>query len=279
MLIDWFTVSAQALNFVVLVWLMKRFLYKPILHAIDAREKHVAAELADADATRAEADKERDLFQQKNEAFEQTRVALLAQATEEAEAERTRLGDEARESVAALRAQREQTLRDDAHDLSQAIGRRARDEVFSVARRALMDLSGTSLEERMCEVFIRRVRQMESRAKACLDASLITASGSVLVRSAFDLAAPQRTAIHRALDETFSGEVQLRFETSPSLIAGIELVTNGQKVAWNVEDYLGSLEESVGELLGQPSPSLPEDTSEAVAVSNEGADEQQPQPA
>ena len=42
MLIDWFTVGAQALNFLILVWLMKRFLYKPILHAIDAREKRIA---------------------------------------------------------------------------------------------------------------------------------------------------------------------------------------------------------------------------------------------
>ena len=42
MLIDWFTVAAQALNFLILVWLMKRFLYKPILHAIDAREERIA---------------------------------------------------------------------------------------------------------------------------------------------------------------------------------------------------------------------------------------------
>jgi F-type H+-transporting ATPase subunit b len=55
MLIDWFTVGAQALNFLILVWLMKRFLYKPILHAIDEREKRIAAELADADAKKAEA--------------------------------------------------------------------------------------------------------------------------------------------------------------------------------------------------------------------------------
>jgi hypothetical protein len=49
MLIDWFTVGAQIVNFLILVWLLKRFLYKPILDAIDAREKRIAAELADAD--------------------------------------------------------------------------------------------------------------------------------------------------------------------------------------------------------------------------------------
>ena len=60
MLIDWFTVGAQVLNFLILVWLLKRFLYKPILDAIDAREERIAAELADADAKKAEAQKERD---------------------------------------------------------------------------------------------------------------------------------------------------------------------------------------------------------------------------
>ena len=80
MLIDWFTVGAQALNFLILVWLMKRFLYKPILHAIDAREKRIATELADADAKKAEAQKERDEFQHKNEEFDQQRAALLSKA-------------------------------------------------------------------------------------------------------------------------------------------------------------------------------------------------------
>ena len=55
MLIDWFTVGAQAVNFIILVWLLKRYLYKPILNAVDAREKRIAAELADADAKKTEA--------------------------------------------------------------------------------------------------------------------------------------------------------------------------------------------------------------------------------
>ena len=82
MLIDWFTVGAQVLNFLILVWLMKRFLYKPILNAIDVREKRIAAELADADMKKAEAQKERDEFQHKNEEFDQHRAALLTKATD-----------------------------------------------------------------------------------------------------------------------------------------------------------------------------------------------------
>src|ERR1039458_5722970 len=106
MLIDWFTVGAQAINFIILVWLLKRFLYKPILDAVDAREKRVATELADADAKKAEAKKERDEFQHKNAEFDQQRAALLSKATQDAKAERQRLLGEARQAADALSAKR-----------------------------------------------------------------------------------------------------------------------------------------------------------------------------
>ena len=64
--VDWFTVIAQILNFLVLVWLLKRFLYKPVLNAIDEREKKIASELEDAAIHKAEARKEKEKFLQKN---------------------------------------------------------------------------------------------------------------------------------------------------------------------------------------------------------------------
>ena len=250
MLIDWFTVGAQALNFLILVWLMKRFLYQPILHAIDEREKRIAAELSDADAKKAEAQKERDEFQHKNEAFDQQRAELLSKATIDAKAERQRLLNEARQAADALSAKRQETLRNDAHLLNQAISRRTQQEVFAIARKALTDLATTSLEERLGEVFTRRLREMDGQAKEGLAEALKTAIEPSLVRSAFDLPAEQRAVIQNALNETFSAEVHIRFETAPDLISGIEFTTaNGQKVAWSISDYLVSLEKGVDELL------------------------------
>ena len=249
MLIDWFTVGAQTLNFLILVWLLKRFLYKPIRHAIDEREKRIAAELANADKKKVEAQKESDEFKHKNEALDQQRAALLSKATDEAKAEGQRLLDEARKAADALSAKRMETLRNDAGNLSQAISRRTQQEVFAIARKALTDLATTSLEERLGEVFTRRLREMDDPAKAGLAEALKTASDPALVRSAFDLPAEQRAAIQNALNETFSAEIHVRFETAPDLISGIELTTNGQKVAWSIADYLASLEKKVGELL------------------------------
>lgn len=269
MLIDWFTVSAQVINFFILVWLLKRFLYKPILDAIDAREKRIATELADADAKKSEAQQERDEFQHKNEDFDQQRSALLSQATDEAKTERQRLFDEARQAADALRARRQDALQREQQSLGDEIIRRTREEVFAIVRQTLTDLAGTTLEERMSEVLTRRLQELTKEAKEGLATALKTSSDPMVVRSAFELPSKQRSAIQQALNETLSAEIQVRFETVPDVISGIELTANGWKVAWSITDYLASLETSVGELLKEQSkPRLqPQSQPEAKAES------------
>jgi F-type H+-transporting ATPase subunit b len=249
MLIDWFTVGAQALNFIILVWLLKRFLYQPILNAIDAREQRISAQLADAQAKKAEASAEREQFQRKNEALEQQRAILLSKATEEANAERQRLIGEARAAAEALSVKRQAALRDDAANLSHAIRCRTQQEVFAIARKALSDLATSGLEERICEVFARRLGILDGKTKQDLAVALKTSAEPALVRSALELPAAQRAALQSALDETFAAEVPLRFEVAPQLVSGIEFVVGGQKIAWSISDYLASMEKGVGEFL------------------------------
>ncbi|OIO12723.1 MAG: F0F1 ATP synthase subunit B [Gallionellaceae bacterium CG1_02_60_325] len=249
MLIDWFTVIAQVVNFLILVWLLKRFLYKPILDAIDAREQRIAKELADADAKKEEAKKEREEFQHKNEELDRQRAALLDKATEEVKAERRRLLDEARQAADQLSAKRQETLRNEAHSLNQAISRRTQQEVFAIARKTLADLADANLEENMVRIFTQRLSEIEVQTKASLGAALQTAAEPALIRSAFELAEGQRTAIQKTLNEMFPAGINVRFETAPDLIGGIELSAGGQKVAWSIADYLAALEKGINELL------------------------------
>jgi F-type H+-transporting ATPase subunit b len=272
MLIDWFTVGAQALNFLILVWLLKRFLYKPILTAIDARENLVAAELADADKKKAEAKTERDALQAKTDAFDRERAALLTKATDEAKAERQRLLGEARKAADTLSAKRHEAMESDARNLDQAVSRLVQQEVFAVARKALADLATTSLEERIGEVFTRRLREMDAPAKAKLGEALKDAAAPAIVRCAIDLPPDQQAAIRNAINETFSADIQLKFETKSDLIGGIELSTNGQKLAWSIADYLASLETSISELLKE------KDTPKAKAeAESEAGDKPRPE--
>ena len=264
MLIDWFTVGAQALNFLILVWLLKRFLYKPILAAIDAREKRVAAELADADEKKAEAKTERDALQAKSDAFDRERADLLIKATDEARAERQRLLDGARKAADAVTGKRREAMERDARNLDRAIGRLIEQEVFAVARKTLADLATTSLEERIGEVFTRRLREMDAPAKTKLGEALKDASVPAIVRSAIALPQDQQATIQNAINGTFSADIQLKFETAPDLIGGIELRAGGQKVAWSIADYLASLEASISELLKK------KDTPKAEAAAEAG---------
>jgi F-type H+-transporting ATPase subunit b len=249
MLIDWFTVVAQAVNFLILVWLLKRFLYQPILNALDAREKRIAAELADADAKKAQALTEREEFKRKNEEFDRNSAAMLNKATDEAAAERQRLFEQARKDADSLRVKQQESLRSEYQQLNEEFARRTQSEVFSIARKALADLAGESLEARMAEVFVQHLRALNSEEKAELAAMYKSPFQPVLVRSAFDLAPAQRTSIEGAVKETLAATASVRFDVVPDLINGIELVINGQKVAWSISDYLSSLEKDVNELL------------------------------
>ncbi len=138
--------------------------------------------------------------------------------------------------------------------LHQALGRRTEQEVFAIARQALTDLASTSLEARMAEVFTRRLRTMDGEAKAGLAEGLKSAPAPAILRSAFALPDEERAGIQRALNDTFSADVRLRFETAPDLVSGIELTTNGHRLAWSIAEYLASLEQAIGQVVMAPDP-------------------------
>lgn len=254
MLIDWFTVGAQALNFALLLWLMQRYLYRPVFAAVDAREKHIAAELADAAAKQKEARVERDAFAEKNKAFDAQRAGLLGQATEEAAAERKKLLTAASQAADAAAAERQGALQGEADALHHALGARARQEVFAIARETLAELASVSLEERVCAVFIERLRALDGPARERLAATLASATGLARLRSAFELSEAQRTAIQQALNDGFGMQAPLRFELAPALVAGIQLNAGGQRLEWSIAHHVESLEKGVDALVKQATP-------------------------
>lgn len=249
MLIDWFTVGAQILNFLILVWLLKRYLYQPVLNAIERREQRIANELSEAHAKAADAEKERADFRARNHAFDQQHGALLAQATNEAAVERERLLTEAQRACDELRERQIQGLRADQDKMTQRLSEMATTEVLAIARRVLADLATARLEDGMADVLIQRLRTMAPQARMDLEKALATSPEPACVRSRFELTDARRAEIEQKVSEVFGRRISLRFETSPERIAGIELSANGQLLAWSLSEYLDDLEARVGELL------------------------------
>ena len=248
MLIDWFTVAAQVINFLVLVWLLKRFLYKPVLTAIDAREKRIADQLQEAEKKKADALKEQADFQHKNEELEQHRIALLADATNAAKTEREKLIATARQDAGTLQAKLEKASYDELESLKGKVGTFVQREVFSLARKALTDLSGTNLENRIADVFVSRLNEMNEKQRGELKQTL-SSTKSPVVRSAFDLPEPQKAAVEAALKPLVGETTKIDFETKSELIGGMELISNGQKIAWSISDYLGDLAAGLDDLV------------------------------
>jgi len=249
MLIDWFTVVAQTFNFLILVWLLKHFLYKPILDAIDAREQRIAQELADADAKKTEARQERDEFERKNNDFNQQRDSLVSQMKEEISVKRQKLLDDAQHAADVVSTKRHEALQREHRTFAEEISRRAQEQVFSITRKTLRDLADTSLEVSMTKVFTRRVREMNGQARQELGQALTALSEPARVRSMFELPAEQQAEIQQAMNETFAVEVPLRFEIASDRICGIEVTCSGRKLAWSIDEYLKALEKSIAELI------------------------------
>lgn len=271
MLIDWFTVIAQVINFLILVWLLKRFLYQPILNAIDAREKNIAAKIADADAKEVEALRERDEYVQKNEVFDKQRNAQMNEALETAKKEREKLLDGARQDAEALREKLQQGLRNEQQSLNEELSQRTHKEVFEIARKALQDLAGVTLEERMTEIFLQRLAELNTEQIDELK-SVFKTSASLRVRTAFNLPEQQRAAIKALITEILGAEKTIEFDIVADLLSGIELSADGRKVAWSMTNYLSSLQKSVEELLKSRTETDGKDSASSAQAVNKNDD-------
>jgi F-type H+-transporting ATPase subunit b len=249
MQIDAFTLIAQLVNFLVLVWLLKRFLYKPILNAIAEREKYIASQIQEADATKAIANKELDEYKRMNEAFAQQRQTLLNNAISEVDNERIRLLDELHNEVETMRQNYQEALHTEQQSLSSEIVHRTQTGVFEIARRTLSDLASVALEEQMTEAFLKRLKVLKPDERELLISNYNQAQKLVIVISSFTLSPPLQNRIATEIKIGFAIDPEIRFETDASLISGIAMIVGGFKVIWSIDEYLHSLKANLTGLI------------------------------
>jgi len=248
MLIDWFTVAAQIVNFLVLVALLKHFLYGRIIKAMDQREARITARLEEAEQKKKEAEYEAETYNLKNQDFDSQREEMISQAKEEAEAFRKELVLRAREEIDAVQARWNETVEKRKVAFLKELSQRATREVFAVTRQALRDLADQDLEKQMVSVFIRRVRELGDEERHLISES-IESSGKVYITSGFQIPEEEQARIIRAVKEHINGGDHISYHITRDLISGIELRTIGHKIAWSLDNYLTSLETNVLEAM------------------------------
>ncbi len=251
MLIDWFTVVAQIVNFLILVWLLKRFLYQPILRAIDKREKRIADEMAQAAKSRQEAEILGDEYRQKNEDFDRNQVERTLEMKAQIEQERQRLLDDVKQTTESLKSRQEAVLQREAREFEQSFRQKMAQAVVEVSGKALKDLSGEDLESRMIDVFIDRLGSLDEKDFKSMRPPA-GSSEQILVASSSSLDEDRQQQIRDVLAQKLSDQERIRFESDPKLVCGISVTWGSYRIAWNLDDYLTSLEKSLEPLANVP---------------------------
>ena len=249
MLIDWFTVGAQIINFLILLILLKIFLFDRITRAMDKREEKINSRFEDADRKKQQARQEAQSLEKQKRELDKKREQLIAEAEEDAESKRREWVDQARREVEQLRGRWKDALTDQQASFGRDLRRLTAEQVYAVSRRVLKDLADEAVEERIVEAFISRAAQMDRAEKNKFSRSLDTENSSATVRSAFEISTKMRQKITRALHQEISETLEIDYETEPDLLAGIELKAAGRKIGWSVDEYLRTLEENVLEAI------------------------------
>jgi F-type H+-transporting ATPase subunit b len=247
MLVDWFTILAQAVNFLVLVWLLKRFLFKPIVSAMDTRQQKVLMQLRNAEEQQAGAKAEAERLRLARAELDQKKQALIREAETEADELRRRLSEGARQEVEALRVKWRDLVRAEQMALRTELADKVQREVFAICRQMLRDLATADLEEQIVAGFIGRLQKLDADERKRLATSVLLADDCAVVRSAFALPNSLRGQIESAVAALLDGAAgkPIRYEIVPDLLGGIELATDGRKIGWSIATYLSSLEESI----------------------------------
>jgi len=248
--IDWFTVSAQIFNFLILVLLLKKFLYGPVLGAMDAREASIADRLGEASRQLNEAKNEIERYRKKNDAFDAEREELIAAAAAAAEQQKKEFIAAARQEVETIKAGWYESLRQEKESFLTGLKDRTAAAFTLLARKAFRDLADTSLEQHMTDLFVRKLNALEQKDLDAIRTKLKDSEDGIMIATSFEIPEHQLQEVRGAVQRITRTDAGPHVVISRDILCGIEMRAKGYTFGWSVESYLTSLEEEFGKAMG-----------------------------
>ncbi|MCK9607079.1 MAG: hypothetical protein M0R33_11600 [Methylomonas sp.] len=249
MQIDWLTVAAQWINFLILMWLLRRFLYQPIVQAMDKRQQTMAANARAAEQKMQQAEQEADNYRNQLAELETHRTALMTAARQAAENEREKLAKQARAEFEILSQQWRHDLAREKTECQNRLCNELSRLITATARKALQDLSSQELEQALFDNFLNRLNALSTREK-----QLLSASGpeDMALASSRELDEASRTRFADAMKRILPhSNVNVRFEVLPDSRLGLILTSPAYTLEWRVERYFEELQAELDTLLNR----------------------------
>lgn len=231
MSIDWITVIAQIANFLVLVWLLKRFLYRPILDGIDAREAEIARRMAEAGEAQKKAQAAEAEYRKQQAQLLSDQDAMVEQALRASENQRDALLADARAKLEQEQEDWHRHLERERHKFTTQLQRAGEETLLELTRKALRDLADETLEEAIVRHVSKRLQPIanELSASAGDSTEAVATTRDTLPETA-------RAQMQADIDKLLPG-IALRFETDPQQAPGLILRVGGAQVAWTIDSY------------------------------------------
>jgi len=271
-LIDWFTVVAQLVNFAILLVVLKFLLYDRIVQAMEERRRAIAEREGQAEQRRREADEKATQLDEERRELADRRRDLLDEARRHAEERRAELLEEARERVAEQEKQWKESVRTERIDLLTELQRATGEHARAIARRLLRDLADADLEERLVHGLLDRVDAIPEEERREFVDAVHSQDQPLVVSTAFEIGSDQRRRLAERLRELAGDpDREIQWERDPELVAGAVISGGGRQITWTVDGYLAGLREefedrlAAGRMEGAPA-------NETERPSSEGSD-------
>lgn len=241
MLIDWFTVLAQLVNFVILLVVLKFLLYDRILEAMEKRRASFAEREEATERLRREAEEKTRQLEERRREIEAHWEDMIEEARREAEGRRRELMEEARSEVENQERQWRASVRSNRDRLLTELERSTGEQAIEISRRALQDLADADLEEEMVTEFAHRLEQAKLDDDEIVT-TLREGDDPLNVRTTFELDEQSRQTIRETLrDLVGDPEREIEWEQDPDLVAGIVVRVGARSVGWTIDQYLEAL--------------------------------------
>ncbi len=248
-MIDWFTVSAQIINFLILIFLLKKFLYGPIIRAMDKREETIAGRLNEAGRKQDEAREEIERYRRKNEDFESRRADMLAEAKAAAEQQKKKLIALARKDVDDIKDRWREAVSQEKQAFLRNLRDRIATEIYAIAGKVFSDLADMSFEEHVIDTFLRKLNTLDQEELDIIKTKLKVSGDGITIATSFEIPEQKLRAVSETVRRITGTDLKPEFVLSKDVLCGIELRAKGYTLGWNVDVYLKSLEEEFGRML------------------------------
>ncbi len=223
MTLDWWTLALQILNFLVLVWLLQRFLYRPARRVIEERRARARAALAEARKLQEEAAAKEAELEERARALEAERKKLREELRSELEAERARLLEAAREEARAILARAREALEEERRRTLEELRGELAGLATGLARRILEELRGPLLDELFFSRLERHLAALPEAERRELLGDAGAQGAELRLVTANAIEERRRREWRNRLERIFGTGLTLHFEEDPALLAGVEL--------------------------------------------------------